>query len=480
MEKIKAAIRIRPCSGESVWRVLGEASLVQEPGGFPVHFDRVFDHTANTGEVFSFVREALSECLSGVNGCILAYGQTSSGKTHTMKGVIEGKRAEYGVIPRAILYFFERAREIEMSMNLSFVEVYNEVLTDLLSPGNVLKIHESSGETYVKGAEEVEVGSAGEALEVFMKGDENRKIGTTQMNRKSSRSHSVFIMKIKTKRGGRVCRSFLSMVDLAGSERARMTGAEGQRLKEGGSINKSLLALTTVITKLSTGEAHIPYRDSKLTRILQPTLSGNSKTVLICTISPRPEFVEESISTLNLAARARGIVIAPLANKQSGLEGKEWSVRETEIASEVGRARDELVRMEAAVESVIRRVVECPLLNVLLSVLDGAEKRVGEIADRSEILKEEALLLVERVRGVLRENEKEKERLVGHEASGDRVADSQKKTLEQVRNKAPRKSDIRMAVELARVKREFAKEKRLLELKIAKLEKERVRLRESK
>lgn len=206
---------------------------------------------------------------------------------------------------------------------LFFLQLYNEDINDLLAPENQkLQVHESKDTgIYVAGLREEIVSSPEQVLQLLEEGERFRHIGETKMNKASSRSHTIFRMvvesrckEVNTEEGdfGAIRVSTLTLVDLAGSERIAKTGAEGQRMKEGAAINKSLLTLGTVINKLSEGTqlngGHIPYRDSKLTRILQPSLGGNAKTAIICNITPAAQHVEESHSTLRFATRAKKVV----------------------------------------------------------------------------------------------------------------------------------------------------------------------------
>ncbi|KAK3699582.1 hypothetical protein QZH41_014293, partial [Actinostola sp. cb2023] len=271
---------------------------------------------------------------------IFAYGQTSSGKTHTMMG----DRHSPGIIPHVINDIFEYMNEDytrEYLLVVTYMEIYNENITDLLNPSNKnLKIHENSKkEVFVGEVTQQPVSGSSQVFGLMSEGEKNRHFGETNMNEKSSRSHTIFCIvsieqsllhiflmyctvlfhysshiesreravsgdesmesderKEEEEDIGAVRVSKLNLVDLAGSERVSSTGAEGQRLKEGAHINKSLFTLGSVIAKLSEGESFIPFRDSKLTRILQSSLGGNAKTAILCTVTP--VSVEETISTL--------------------------------------------------------------------------------------------------------------------------------------------------------------------------------------
>ncbi|RKP08155.1 P-loop containing nucleoside triphosphate hydrolase protein [Thamnocephalis sphaerospora] len=264
-------------------------------------------------------------------GTVFTYGQTCSGKTFTMYGA---PPKHPGVIPLAVQDIFARVKErpdCEFLFKASFLEIYNEVIRDLLDPKRVnLKIHETPNrEIFVGNLSEKPVYSAHEVAELLQKGEANRSIGETNMNERSSRSHTIFRMVSKhfqiasthlaPSRLIHTTRQLKNLVDLAGSERVGFTKAEGLRLKEGAHINKSLLALGTVISRLaeSGGESrgHIPYRDSKLTRILQNALGGNAKTSIICTVTPSEAFADETISTLKFARRAMVIANKPIVNE---------------------------------------------------------------------------------------------------------------------------------------------------------------------
>ncbi|KAJ7994181.1 hypothetical protein DPEC_G00263250 [Dallia pectoralis] len=284
-------------------------------------FDRVFSAEETTQQLYQELAKPLVvSTVEGYNGTIFAYGQTSSGKTFTMMG----SSLNPGVIPLAMEDVFQTIKNCpkkEFLLRVSYLEIYNETVTDLLCDSwkrKPLEIREGNNKTvYVADLSEELVTSPEQALSWIKKGEKNRHYGKTKMNQRSSRSHTIFRMILESRdRGdtssgensdGAIFVSHLNLVDLAGTERASQTGAEGTRFKEGCNINRSLFTLGQVIKKLSdeTQKGFTNYRDSKLTRILQNSLGGNAKTVIICTITP--VTVEETLSTLQFASAAKNM-----------------------------------------------------------------------------------------------------------------------------------------------------------------------------
>ncbi|GAY65395.1 hypothetical protein CUMW_240780 [Citrus unshiu] len=323
MERIHVTVRARPLSPEdaksSPWRIVGNSIFIPNHSS-KFEFDRIFDQDCKTLEVYEArTRDIVAAAVRGFNGTVFAYGQTNSGKTHTMRGSL----TEPGVIPRAVHDLFDIILgkvDREFLLRMSYMEIYNEDINDLLAPEHrKLQIHESLERgIYVAGLREEIVASPQQVLNLMDFGESHRHIGETNMNLHSSRSHTIFRMIIESRdkteddNNDNSCDavrvSVLNLVDLAGSERAAKTGAEGVRLKEGSHINKSLMTLGTVIKKLSEGAesqgGHVPYRDSKLTRILQPALGGNANTAIICNITLAQIHADETKSSLQFASRA--------------------------------------------------------------------------------------------------------------------------------------------------------------------------------
>lgn len=290
-------------------------------------FDSVYDWNCTQRDVYNGTAHPIVECvLNGYNGTIFAYGQTGTGKTHTMTGVpaIPDLR---GIIPNAFEHIFgaiSRGGNTEYLVRASYLEIYNEEVRDLLGQDHKarlqLKEHPDTG-VFVKDLTNYVVKSVPEIDALMEVGTKNRSVGATAMNAGSSRSHSIFSITIESSSPGpdgkpRIKAGKLHLVDLAGSERQSKTGATGARLVEAASINLSLSALGNVISALVDGKnAHIPYRDSKLTRLLQDSLGGNAKTVMVANLGPADYNYDETVSTLRYANRAKNIKNKPKINE---------------------------------------------------------------------------------------------------------------------------------------------------------------------
>ncbi|KAJ1973204.1 hypothetical protein H4R34_005156, partial [Dimargaris verticillata] len=280
-------------------------------------FDRIFGTRTSQEELFDYsIKSTVEDVFNGYNGTVFAYGQTGSGKTFTMMGADLEKPELRGIIPRIVQTIFstivDSPSHMEYTVKVSYMEIYMEKIRDLLNPQNDnLPIHEERSKgVYVKGLCEVYVSSIDEVFEVMRQGSNARVVAYTNMNAESSRSHSIFVITISQKNlnDGKVKMGHLYLVDLAGSEKVGKTGASGKVLEEAKKINGSLSALGMVINALTDGKSsHIPYRDSKLTRILQESLGGNSRTTLIINCSPSSYNDAETVSTLRFGMRAKTI-----------------------------------------------------------------------------------------------------------------------------------------------------------------------------
>ncbi|KAK6234771.1 hypothetical protein QUC31_018546 [Theobroma cacao] len=304
-------------------------------------FDKVFGPSSQQKELFDLaVSPIVNEVLEGYNCTIFAYGQTGTGKTYTMEGGARKKNGEFptdaGVIPRAVKQIFDilEAQNAEYSMKVTFLELYNEEITDLLAPEETSKfvvddktkkpialMEDGKGGVFVRGLEEEIVTTANEIYKILEKGSAKRRTAETLLNKQSSRSHSIFSITIHIKEctpeGEEMIKcGKLNLVDLAGSENISRSGAREGRAREAGEINKSLLTLGRVINALVEHSGHVPYRDSKLTRLLRDSLGGKTKTCIIATISPSIHCLEETLSTLDYAHRAKNIKNKPEINQK--------------------------------------------------------------------------------------------------------------------------------------------------------------------
>mmetsp|Transcript_536 Transcript_536/g.1389 ORF Transcript_536/g.1389 Transcript_536/m.1389 type:complete len:891 (-) Transcript_536:598-3270(-) len=288
--------------------------IVTEKGDKDFEFDRTFAHTEGQTQVFEEVCGLITTVLDGYNVCIMAYGQTGSGKTYTM----EGPDSDPGVNSRALTELFrlaqERSEDWDYRFQASVLEIYNERIYDLLAggrdqDGDKLDVKQGPEGMYVPGQSMEAVGEVKEVAEVMRRAKQNRSTFATNMNEHSSRSHlvlSLFVTAV-SKSGGTKMRGKLHLIDLAGSERVGRSGAQGDRLKEAQNINKSLSALGDVIQALQQRSGHIPFRNSKLTRLLEDSLGASSKCVLVVNVSPAAENVPETKCSLEFASRARKV-----------------------------------------------------------------------------------------------------------------------------------------------------------------------------
>ena len=320
-------------------------------GGHEFVFDRVFDGSCTQTDIFEQVKPAVKDVLGGYNATIFCYGQTSSGKTFTMQGPDIDNPALRGIIPRIVEDIFVEiaaaASDVEFVISASYLEIYLEKIRDLLDPkkDNLSVREDRIKGIYVQDMTEVYVQNTTEVFEVIRVGQHNRAISPTGMNAESSRSHSVFLLNVRatdrrtdSKSSGR-----LYLVDLAGSEKVGKTGASGTTLEEAKMINKSLSALGLVIKALTEGKGqHVPYRDSKLTRLLQESLGGNARTTLIINCSPSSYNEDETLSTLRFGARAKTIKNKVKANVERS---------PAELRALLNKAEAEIARLKAIIKA---------------------------------------------------------------------------------------------------------------------------------
>ncbi|XP_056090258.1 kinesin-like protein KIFC3 isoform X1 [Rhinichthys klamathensis goyatoka] len=304
--------------------------------------DKVFPTQATQEEVFQEVQSLVTSCIDGFNICIFAYGQTGSGKTYTMEGVPE----DPGINQRALRLLFsevsEKKPDWDYKITVSMVEIYNETLRNLLgdNPNEKLDIKmcpDGSGQLYVPGLTEFTVESVEDINKVFDLGHMNRATACTNLNEHSSRSHALLIVTVAgfNSSTGHRTSGKLNLVDLAGSERIAKSGAEGSRLREAQCINKSLSALGDVINALRSKHSHVPFRNSRLTYLLQDSLSGDSKTLMMVQVSPLESNVSESVCSLKFAQRVRTVEIGPSSSSRRQAENSSTSSSPTHDSVEL-------------------------------------------------------------------------------------------------------------------------------------------------
>jgi Kinesin motor domain len=382
--------------------------------------------------------------LEGYNGTIFAYGQTGTGKTFTMEG-IEEPQEQRGILPRAfeqIFYGVEQHPDTQFLICASFLEIYNEEIHDLLSKNskNKLDIKENAeGVFYVKDLTSMVVKSIHEMKEVMEAGRKNRHVGETLMNRDSSRSHSIFAIKIETSESDKVGTNHykaakLNLVDLAGSERQSKTGATGDRLKEATNINKSLLTLGNVISALVDGvSSHVPYRDSKLTKLLQDSLGGNTRTVMIANIGPADWNYDETISTLRYANRAKNIQNKPKINEdpkdallrefqdeisrlraQLEMQGGDLTYDQATMGGQIlGISQPKIIEVEKVIKIENKEKIaemEKKLLEEKEEIKKMTEDKKKEIETQKNLAEDQKLKLLDELQKTTEEQELEKEK----------------------------------------------------------------------
>ena len=324
------------------------------------HFDLSFKDNTTQQELFNHVGAPIvSDLMAGYNGTVFAYGQTGSGKTHSLFGdMAHSESDERGIIPRACAQIFdhiENAKDIdECIIKCSFIEIYLERLQDLLNPnGENLKIRQKKNKSiWIERVHEEYVSSFDDIYNLMQIGFRNRVVATTKMNKSSSRSHAVLMLKIKqTMVDGTIKLSKISFADLAGSEKVKKSGATGGTLEQAKAINLSLSALGNVIFALTaTKKRHVPYRDSKLTHLLKDSLGGNTKTSLIVTCSSDEYNFSETVSTLKFATRAKKMKNTVSVNQQ--LSTKELQTLVEIYKKKLGEANETIAKLNAIVNKM--------------------------------------------------------------------------------------------------------------------------------
>ncbi|KAH8096893.1 kinesin-domain-containing protein [Cristinia sonorae] len=326
--QVKILARIRPLidgefadDGLRIERDSGKSFIIAKNPKIPTQvfsfpFTSCYGPESTQEEIFmDEVDPMLDIVYSGITVTIFAYGVTSSGKTHTMQGT----KAQPGIIPRAVEAMFSRRTE-DTELSVSYMEIYKDEVYDLLverETASKLSVRENQhGKVFVANQLSIPIDSESDFNELYAEAIKRRSVASTNLNRASSRSHAVLTLNVKTQVNGAVTFGKLNLVDLAGSENNKLTGNDVSRMAESSAINKSLSVLGQVVHALNTGASRIPYRNSKLTRILQDALGGNSLGLLICNIAPTLKHRQDTINTLNFASRAKNIENKPVVNQR--------------------------------------------------------------------------------------------------------------------------------------------------------------------
>ncbi|KAH9489789.1 Chromosome-associated kinesin kif4a [Bulinus truncatus] len=377
-------------------------------------------------------KKLINSIFKGYNATILAYGQTGSGKTFTMGGCyeasLEGDEDDMGVIPRVLRDIFLTIKDkdsMEYSVTVSYIEIYNEDLNDLLCPTSQreqLSIREeTNGGIKIQGLKEVAVRSFEETMKCLSEGSQSRTTGATAMNNTSSRSHAIFTVNIDQRRKSDLndcCKVKFHLVDLAGSERCKRTQAEGERFKEGVNINRGLLALGNVISALgeeATKRSHIPYRDSKLTRILQDSLGGNSHTLMIACVSPADSNIEETLNTLRYADRARKIKNKPIINRDP------QAAEIMRLKTLVQQLQGQLLQGGISLCNMKSDTSMCSSSETVTSVADTSAEEIVKLNEKIKTLESENYHLTKELQHAVGQSTHMLDQVVKLEASNDRL-----------------------------------------------------------
>ncbi|GAQ88640.1 kinesin [Klebsormidium nitens] len=406
--------------------VKGENELLVRSGPRPgdkkaFKFDRVFNPEADQAEVFADTAPVVMSVLDGFNVCIFAYGQTGTGKTFTMEGTPANRGVNYRTIDELFQLARQRHGEARYDVSVSVLEIYNEQIRDLLAaPGSgqkKLEIRQGHQGNHVPGLTEHPVTCADEAWELLQSGSRSRSVGATNANEHSSRSHCMLGISVKceNKVTGETTRSRLWLVDLAGSERVGKSEASGDRLKEAQSINKSLAALGDVIAALTTKSAHVPYRNSKLTHLLQDSLGGDSKALMFVQISPAESDAGESLCSLQFASRVRGIELGPAKRQVDGNELFKYKQLVASAKQEAKAREEALKQLQEGVRAVEGRLqIKDKLCATLSEKVRIKETREAEL--EAQLLAERRALLEARAAVEAAQNELHMLRLAGNRA----------------------------------------------------------------
>ncbi|KAK9085934.1 hypothetical protein Sjap_026345 [Stephania japonica] len=375
---IRVSCRCRPLNSEEIavgasmaidFESAKDGELIVKANGAPkkvFKFDSIFSPQANQAEVFEDTAPFATSVLDGYNVCIFAYGQTGTGKTFTMEGTEEARGVNYRTLEELFRIMKDREQLYRYEISVSVLEVYNEQIRDLLLPTSQpgvaakrLEIRQvAEGTHHVPGLVEARVSSMSEAWEVLQTGSNARAVGSTNANEHSSRSHCIHCVMVKGENlmNGECTRSKLWLVDLAGSERVAKTDVQGERLKEAQNINRSLSALGDVISSLANKSPHVPFRNSKLTHLLQDSLGGDSKALMFVQVSPNESDLSETLCSLNFASRVRGVELGPAKKQLDSSELPRYKQMAEKTKQEIKFKDGHIRKMEETIQGLELKV----------------------------------------------------------------------------------------------------------------------------
>ncbi|XP_024011693.1 kinesin-like protein KIN-14P isoform X3 [Eutrema salsugineum] len=359
-------------------------------------FNKVYSPNATQAEVFSDIKPLVRSVLDGYNVCIFAYGQTGSGKTYTMSGPDGASEEDWGVNYRALNDLFKisqfRKGNINYEVGVQMVEIYNEQVLDLLSEDNsqkklgILSTTTQNG-LAVPDASMYPVTSTSDVITLMEIGLQNRAVGSTALNERSSRSHSIVTVHVRGKdmKTGSVLYGNLHLVDLAGSERVDRSEVTGDRLREAQHINKSLSSLGDVIFSLASKSSHIPYRNSKLTQILQSSLGGRAKTLMFVQLNPDATSYSESMSTLKFAERVSGVELGAAKSSKEGREVQNLMEQLASLKDTIARKDEEIERLHLVKDSHHPQRLQKPMMlrRKSFGQIDDVNSETGDYSSQS-------------------------------------------------------------------------------------------------
>ncbi|KAJ8557432.1 hypothetical protein K7X08_003057 [Anisodus acutangulus] len=423
-------------------------------------FDRVYTPKDDQGVVYADASPMVISVLDGYNVCIFAYGQTGTGKTFTMEGTKGNRGVNYRTLEELFKIAKERSETFTYDISVSVLEVYNEQIRDLLAPPTTSKKLEikqaPEGIHHIPGLVEAKVENIEEVWNVLQTGSSARAVGSNNVNEHSSRSHCMLCIMVTAKNliDGECTKSKLWLVDLAGSERLAKTDVQGDRLKEAQNINRSLSALGDVISALANRSSHIPYRNSKLTHLLQDSLGGDSKALMFVQISPSDKDLSETISSLNFATRVRGIELGPVRKQIDTGELQKLKTMLDKARQEAKSKDESLKKLEESLQNLeskakgkehVNKIQQDKIkeleiqLNLKTSLHGQSEKQFSQLSERLKGREETCAILQQKVSEL--ENKMRQQQQFESESLNNKVKDLENK-LKECEQEFESQSDI--------------------------------------